>query len=67
MTERVAEEAMANGFDSDWIFVEEPTKTVGQSRSLPRSLALGLLGGLVVGAGSALIVDRRSNRMYSPA
>lgn len=31
----------------------------------PRYLVLGLLGGLVVGAGSALIADRRSNSVYS--
>ena len=69
MTERAVEEALVNGFDSnigsDWIFVEEPVKVVGQSRSLPRSLALGSLGGLVLGAFGVFIVDRRSNRVYS--
>ena len=30
-------------------------------------MALGLLGGLVLGAGVALIADRRSNRVYSQA
>ena len=50
--------------DSDWILVEEPSKLVFRETS-SHSLALGLLGGLVVGAGSGLIADRRSNLVYS--
>ena len=64
-----ANSAKANGFDPsfgpEWISIGDPTKIVGNSRPFSRSLALGLLGGLVVGAGSALIADRRSNRVYS--
>ena len=52
--------------DSDWILVEEPSKLVFRETS-SHSLALGLLGGLVVGAGSGLIADRLSNRVYSQA
>lgn len=33
--------------------------------SLPRLLALGLLGGFVLGSGVALIVDRKSDRVFS--
>ena len=50
--------------DSDWILVEEPSNLVFRETS-SHSLALGLLGGLVVGAGSGLIADRRSNLVYS--
>jgi len=71
MTLLAANTARANGFDPlfglDWIQIEEPTKIQGQKAPLSRLLALGLLGGLVVGAGSALIADRRSNRVYSQA
>lgn len=70
MTRLAENSAKANGFDpffgSDWIQIEEPTKVVVQSR-FHRTLALGLLGGLVAGAGSALIADQRSNRVYSQA
>ena len=71
MTRLAANSAKANGFDpsfgSDWIQIEEPTKIQVRKAPLSRSLALGLLGGLVVGAGSALIADRRSNWVYSQA
>ena len=49
---------------ADWVVVQEPTE-IDAPNILRRSLALGLLNGLVVGAGSALIADRRSNRVYS--
>ena len=48
----------------DWISVEN-VPVVDQSKSFNRSLALGLLGGLVTGSGAALIADRRSNRVFS--
>ena len=54
-------------FASDWILVAEQPKVVQQKTQRSRSLALGLLGGLVVGAGSGLVADRRSNRVYSQA
>ena len=69
MTLEMAEKAKANGieplFGPDWIRVEEPSKLIERNVSFLRPLALGLMGGLVVGAGSALIADRRSNRVYS--
>ena len=54
---------LAPEMSSRWIFIEEPIK-VARSSSL-RLLPLGLFGGLLVGAGSGLIADRRSNRVYS--
>ena len=47
-----------------WVVVKDPSEIDAVDPSF-RLLALGLLGGLVVGAGSALIADRRSNRVYS--
>lgn len=71
MTLQAGNSAKAEGFEpsfgSDWIRIEKPTEMVVRSRPLSRSLALGLLGGLVVGAGSALVADRRSNRVFSQA
>lgn len=71
MTRLAANSDKANGFDpffgSDWIQIEKPTKIQDRKAPLSRTLALGLLGGLVAGAGSALIADRRSNRVYSQA
>ena len=49
-----------------WISIENVhVPVVDQSKSFNRSLALGLLGGLVAGSGAALIADRRSNRVFS--
>ena len=68
MTLEMANKASVNGikpfFGPDWIRFEKPTEMVVRS-PFPRSLFLGLLGGLVVGAGSALVADRRSNRVFS--
>ena len=47
-----------------WIVLEEPSEIDARDTS-PRLLVLGLVGGLVVGSGSALIADRRCNRVYS--
>ena len=70
LNQLAAEEAKRSDYDleisPDWIFVKKPTEIVGETSSF-RFFALGLLGGLVVGAGSALIADRRSNRVYSQA
>ncbi|QNI75181.1 chain length determinant family protein [Synechococcus sp. MVIR-18-1] len=51
----------------DWISIEEVSNNEKEpeSNSSSRSLALGLLGGLVAGSGAALIADRRSNRVFS--
>ena len=54
-------------FGPDWIRVEKPSEFSEESLSPSRSFALGLLGGLVLGAGSALVADRRSNRVFSQA
>ena len=71
MTLEMANKATAYGiqpfFGPDWIRVEKPSELIGRSLSSFRSLALGLLGGLVLGVGLALIADRRSNRVYSQA
>ena len=59
---------LENNSDGDyrpgWIVLEEPSEIDARDTS-PRLLVLGLVGGLVVGSGSALLVDRRSNRVYS--
>ena len=55
---------VASSSGPGWIFVEEPSEIDARDTSF-RSLSLGLFGGLVVGAGSGLIADRRSNRVYS--
>ena len=69
ITELMTAEAKAIGlnpmFGSSFITIDEPFTVVSKSPSLSRPLLLGLLGGLVVGAGSALIADRLSNRVYS--
>ena len=52
-------------FASEGILVAESPKVVQQRTQRFRSLALCLLGGLVVGTGTALIADRRCNRVYS--
>ena len=69
ITQLTANSYLAIGLDpifgSEWIQIQEPTKIHGQKVSLSRSLAVGLLVGLVVGSGSALIADRRTNRVYS--
>ena len=52
-------------FGPDWIYIQKPTEIVRISPL--RSLVLGLLGGVVLGAGSALIADRLSNRVFSKA
>ena len=54
----------------DWISIEEVSNEEASNNeknfnSSSRSLALGLLGGLVAGSGAALIADRRSNRVFS--
>ncbi|MDB4486186.1 hypothetical protein N9025_02120 [Synechococcus sp. AH-707-B22] len=51
----------------DWISIEDFSNNIKEpkSNSSSRSLALGLLGGLVAGSGAALIADRRSNRVSS--
>lgn len=50
----------------DWISIEEVPGGVNfKPKSSNKSLALGLLGGLVTGSGAALIADRRSNRVFS--
>lgn len=71
MTLEIANKAKANGikplFGPDWIRVEKPSEPIERSVSFSRTFALGLLGGLVLGAGSALIADRRSNRVFSQA
>jgi len=54
----------SNRFGPSWIFIEESSGFHSRN-TFSRSLILGLLGGLVVGAGSALIADRCSNRVYS--
>jgi uncharacterized protein involved in exopolysaccharide biosynthesis len=49
-----------------WELISTPTlldKPVAPRKG--RILALGLLAGLVVGSGAALVVDRRSGRVYS--
>ena len=51
-----------------WISIESVPvvdQSKSKSKSFNRSLALGLLGGLVAGSGAALIADRRSNRVFS--
>ena len=69
MTLLTGSSAEADGFEqsfgSDWIHIQKPTEIVRMSPL--RSLALGLLGGVVAGAGSALIADRLSNRVFSQA
>ena len=70
MTLQTANSAKTNGiepyFGIDWIRIEKPTKIATNLFSqLIRTLVLGSLGGLVVGASSALIADRRSDRVYS--
>ena len=69
MTLLTGSSAEAYGFEpsfgSDWIHIQKPTEIVRMSPL--RSLALGLLGGVVAGAGSALIADRLSNRVFSQA
>ena len=47
-----------------WIFIKSGPEIKPSSKS-SRFLALGFLGGLVVGSGAALIADRRSNRVFS--
>jgi len=52
----------------DWISIEDVYKNEKKSKSKSSNrhlLALGLLGGLVMGSGAALIADRRSNRVFS--
>ena len=49
-----------------WELISTPTlldRPVSPRRS--RTLALGMLAGLVLGSGSALISDRRSGRVFS--
>ena len=48
----------------DKLLVGEQPKVVHQRIQRSRLLVLGLLGGLVVGAGSLLIADQRSNRVF---
>ena len=71
MTLEIANKATANGlkpfFGADWIRIEKPSELIQRGVSFSRSLVLGLLGGLVLGAGIALIADRHSNRVYSQA
>ena len=50
-------------FGPTWIVVKEPSEIV--ANTLERPLSLGLLGGLVVGVGTALISDCRSKIVYS--
>ena len=69
MTLEMANKATANGikpfFGPDWIRIEKPSELVEQNASFSRVLVLGLLSGLVLGISSALVADRRSNRVYS--
>ena len=70
MTLQSANSAKANGFEpsfgSEWIQIEKPSELrVQGGPGLFSSLALGLLGGLGVGAGSALIADLCKNRVFS--
>ena len=69
MTLETANSATAHGikpfFGPGWIRLVKPSELVERSVPFSRVFALGLLGGLVLGAGSALIADRRSNRVYS--
>ena len=51
------------GVGEDWIRIDSSVKTPISKSSRP--LALGLLGGLVLGSGAALIVDKRSDRVFS--
>ena len=53
-------------FGPSWIHIEKHYE-LERSVSSSRQSALGLLGGLVLGAGSALVADRRSNRVFSQA
>ena len=68
MTLQMATNAQGNGFvpsfGADWIRVEKPSPVIEQT-SYSRSWPLGLMGGLVVGTFTAMIADRRSNRVYS--
>jgi len=68
MTDLVADEAKSAGlnpgFGPNWIVIENPSK-LDQKKNSFRSLPIGLLGGLVVGACSGFIADRISNRVYS--
>ena len=52
-------------FGPGWIVVEEPSKRDPRDTPLLSFALAALSGGLAVGAGSALIADRRSNRVYS--
>jgi hypothetical protein len=54
-------------FSNGWISIEEVAKNDEKPKSKfsNRSLALGLLGGLIMGSGAALIADRRPDRVFS--
>ena len=70
MTLQVGNISRANGFEpsfgDDWIHIKKPSVLPQQKHDLYlRLLAFGLLGGLVVGIGLALIADRHNNRVYS--
>ena len=71
MTLEFANKATADGFKpffgDDWIRVEKPSELIEGRNTFSRLLTLCLLGGLVLGAGAALIADWRSNRVYSQA
>ena len=64
--ESVEAEGFKPFFGLDWIRIDRKSELDG-NRGLLRALALGLLGGLVTGVGSALIVNRCSNRVFSLA
>ena len=70
MTLATANSAKADGysptFGNDWIRIVEPIK-LDSTAPIFGLLALGLLGGLVLGAGSGLTADWRTNRVYSKA
>ena len=71
MTLEMAAKSKANGikpfFGPDWIRIEKPSELIERNNSFSRLLAFGLMGGLVLGTGVALIADRRSNRVFSQA